>query len=81
MVTGKNRQGDTVFKYTKEESMSILDAEVRHYGTTGRGISARENVVIKTTKALHLLSATAWAGGAFSMQALGRVDKIKNQPI
>ena len=50
--------------------MSILNDKVRHYGTTGRGISARENVVIKTTKALHLLSATAWAGGSFSMQAL-----------
>ncbi|MDO5536810.1 MAG: hypothetical protein Q4F72_04710 [Desulfovibrionaceae bacterium] len=47
-----------------------FNEQVRHYGTTGRGISARENIVIKTTKALHLLCATAWAGGAFSMQAL-----------
>ena len=53
-----------------QKIMSILNDKVRHYGTTGRGISARENVVIKTTKALHLLSATAWAGGSFSMQAL-----------
>lgn len=50
--------------------MKILNEKVRHYGTTGRGISARENVVIKTTKAIHLLSATAWAGGSISMQAL-----------
>ncbi len=50
--------------------MKIFNEKVRHYGITGRGISARENVVIKTTKAIHLLSATAWAGGSFSMQAL-----------
>lgn len=48
----------------------FFDDKVRKYGTTGRGISARENVVIKTTKAIHILFATAWAGGAFSMQAL-----------
>ena len=47
-----------------------LNDKVRNYGTTGRGVSARENIIIKTTKAIHLLFATAWAGGAFSMQAL-----------
>lgn len=47
-----------------------LNDKVRHYGTTGRGISARENIVIKTTKAVHLLFATLWAGGSFAMQAL-----------
>ncbi len=47
-----------------------LNDAVRHFGTRGLGFSARENIVIKTVKALHLLSATAWAGGAISMQAL-----------
>ena len=64
-----------------------LNDQVRHYGTTGRGISARENVVIKTTKAIHLLFATVWAGGAFSMQALsylrltGDLDEATMQAV
>ena len=37
----------------------------------GKGVSARDNHIIKGMKALHLLAALAWAGGAFSMQALG----------
>ncbi len=47
-----------------------LNDPVRHFGTRGLGFSARDNIVIKTTKAIHLLAATAWAGGAISMQAL-----------
>ena len=50
-----------------------LNDKVRNYGTTGRGVSSRENIIIKTTKAVHLLFATAWAGGALSMQALNYV--------
>lgn len=58
----------------------MLDEKVRSYGTTGRGVSARENIVIKTTKAIHLLSATAWAGGAISMQALSFLKLSLDDP-
>lgn len=50
--------------------MRMLSEMVRNYGTLGKGLSARDNIVIKAMKALHLLAATAWAGGALSMQAL-----------
>ena len=43
---------------------------VRHFGIHGKGYSSPDNYIIKTLKAFHLLSATAWAGGALSMQAL-----------
>ena len=48
----------------------MLNEMVRNYGRLGKGFSARDNIIIKGTKALHLLAATAWAGGALSMQAL-----------
>lgn len=48
----------------------MLNEMVRKYGAMGKGLSARDNVIIKGMKALHLLAATAWAGGALSMQAL-----------
>ena len=51
-------------------SRVMLNEMVRNYGTLGKGLSARDNIVIKGMKALHLLAATAWAGGALSMQAL-----------
>ena len=43
---------------------------VRHFGIRGKGFSSPDNYIIKTLKAFHLLAATAWAGGALSMQAL-----------
>ncbi len=43
---------------------------VRRYGIRGKGFSNPDNYIIKTVKAFHLLAATAWAGGALSMQAL-----------
>jgi hypothetical protein len=49
----------------------MLRDAVKSFGTTGRGVSARENIILKTMKAVHLLSATAWAGGALAMQTLG----------
>ncbi len=48
----------------------MLNEMVKNYGKLGKGFSARDNIIIKGTKALHLLAATAWAGGALSMQAL-----------
>lgn len=48
----------------------MLSEMVKKYGAMGKGLSARDNIVIKGMKALHLLAATAWAGGALSMQAL-----------
>ena len=44
---------------------------VKAYGLRGKGYSIPDNRIIKTTKAIHLLSATAWAGGALAMQACG----------
>ena len=49
----------------------VFSERVRNYGSRGKGVSARDNHIIKGMKALHLLAALAWAGGAFSMQALG----------
>lgn len=43
---------------------------VKLYGLRGKGFSARDNIIIKAVKAVHLLAATLWAGGAISMQAL-----------
>lgn len=58
----------------------MFNEKVKRYGTTGRGVSARENTVIKTTKAVHLLAATAWAGGAISMQALSFLKLSLDDP-
>ena len=58
----------------------MLDERVRRYGTTGRCISAWDNIVIKTIKAIHLLAATAWAGGAISMQALSFLKLSLDDP-
>ena len=49
----------------------MFSERVRNYGSRGKGVSARDNHIIKGMKALPLLAALAWAGGAFSMQALG----------
>ena len=54
---------------------------VKTYGLRGKGYSIPDNVVIKTTKALHLLSATAWAGGALAMQALSYLKLTAEDPI
>ena len=41
-----------------------------NYGMRGKGFSAPDNIIIKSLKAVHLLCATAWGGGALGMQAL-----------
>ncbi len=43
---------------------------LQHYGRRGKGFTAPDHFLIKNLKAVHLLFATAWAGGALSMQAL-----------
>lgn len=48
----------------------MLDEEVRSFGIKGKCYRFRDNHLIKNMKALHLLSAIAWGGGAFAMQAL-----------
>lgn len=53
---------------------------VRNYGSRGRGVSARDNHVIKGMKAVHVLSALAWGGGALSMQALGFLKLASADP-
>ncbi|MDO5484663.1 MAG: hypothetical protein Q4F27_07105 [Desulfovibrionaceae bacterium] len=54
---------------------------VRMYGSLGKGRSSPDNVVIKSMKALHLLAATAWAGGAMSMQALSFLKLSSHDPV
>ncbi|MGE9984134.1 hypothetical protein [Desulfovibrio sp. SGI.169] len=58
----------------------MLSETVRHYGTLGKGFSARDNIIIKGMKALHVLAATAWAGGALSMQALSFLRLSSDDP-
>ena len=53
---------------------------VKAYGLRGKGYSIPDNRIIKTTKAIHLLSATAWAGGALAMQALGYLKLTAETP-
>lgn len=45
--------------------------QFRQFGVRGKGFSIPENILVRTLKAIHLLAATAWAGGALSLQALG----------
>lgn len=52
------------------ENRFTLPDVLKEYGSRGLGLSSPDNSLIKTLKAIHLLSATAWAGGALSMQAL-----------
>ena len=39
----------------------VFSERVRNYGSRGKGVSARDNHIIKGMKALHLLAALAWA--------------------
>lgn len=48
---------------------------VRKYGIKGKGFSLRDNRIIKNMKAVHMLAAIAWGGGAFAMQALGILER------
>lgn len=52
------------------ENRFTLPDVLKEYGSRGLGLSSPDNSLIKALKAIHLLSATAWAGGALSMQAL-----------
>ena len=40
----------------------VFSERVRNYGSRGKGVSARDNHIIKGMKALHLLA--AWPGRA-----------------
>lgn len=53
----------------------MFDKIVRKYGMRGKGYRFRDNKIIKCAKAIHILAAAAWAGGAFSMQALGILER------
>lgn len=48
----------------------MLDEHVRSFGQRGKCYRFRDHDLIKNMKAVHLLSAIAWGGGAFAMQAL-----------
>lgn len=55
---------------------------VKRYGLRGKGYGFRENSLIKNMKAVHMLAAIAWGGGAFSMQALGFLRRsLNNQDL
>lgn len=53
---------------------------VRKYGRRGKGYHFRENRIIKNMKAVHMLAAIAWGGGALSMQALGFLRRSLDDP-
>ncbi|MCR5813996.1 MAG: hypothetical protein K6G15_05855 [Desulfovibrio sp.] len=57
-----------------------LQENIKSYGLRGKGYSIPDNRIIKTTKAIHLLSATAWAGGALAMQALCYLKLTADSP-
>lgn len=48
----------------------MLDKYVKSFGLRGKCYRFRDHHLIKNMKAVHLLSAIAWGGGAFAMQAL-----------
>ena len=48
----------------------MLDKYVKSFGLRGKCYRFRDHHLIKDMKAAHLLSAIAWGGGAFAMQAL-----------
>lgn len=48
----------------------MRDREVKTFGLRGKGYRFRDNNILKNMKAIHILSAIAWGGGAFAMQAL-----------
>lgn len=47
-----------------------MNKDVKAFGAKGKGYRFQENYLLKNMKALHILSAIAWGGGAFAMQAL-----------
>lgn len=53
----------------------MFDDIVRKYGMRGKGYRFRDNEILKCVKAIHILAAAAWGGGAFSMQALGILQR------
>ena len=48
----------------------MLDKYVKSFGLRGKCYRFREHHLIRNMKAVHLLSAIAWGGGALAMQAL-----------
>lgn len=58
-----------------------LSTTLHLYGRRGKGYFSPEHLVIKTVKAIHLLAATAWAGGALSMQALSYLKLGSDDPV
>ena len=63
------------------ENRFTLPDVLKEYGRRGLGLSSPDNSLIKTLKAIHLLSATAWAGGALSMQALSFLKISTADPV
>ena len=57
----------------------IPDASIRRYGSRGKGRSARDHVVIKAMKALHVLGAAAWTGGVLAMLSISLL-KLAGRP-
>ena len=54
---------------------------IRNFGIRGKGFSSPDNYIIRTLKAIHLLSATAWAGGALGLQALSYLKFTIDDPV
>lgn len=61
--------------------MKLQFTILQNYGRRGKGYFAPDDIIIKTTKAIHLLFATAWAGGAISLQALSYIRLTSDDPL
>lgn len=57
-----------------------MDRNVKSFGSRGKGYRFQENHLLKNMKAFHILSAIAWGGGAFAMQAL-HLMRTLNQDV
>jgi drug/metabolite transporter (DMT)-like permease len=63
------------------ENPFALPDNVRNFGLRGKGQSFQDTTWVKTFKAVHMLFATAWAGGALSMQALNFLKLSTADPV
>lgn len=57
----------------------MQDREVKSFGLRGKGYRFRDNQILKNIKAIHILAAIAWGGGAFAMQALHLMRTMNSQ--
>lgn len=54
---------------------------IRRFGRRGKGFRFQHDPFLRTLKALHLLAAVGWGGGALAMQALGFMRRSAEDPV